>query len=229
MDLNTGKYGSSQSTTVRYIPFTGKYQDESWTFKMTIPYLEITGPQNLINVLNGVAPTGPAAASMPVTRSGLGDVVLTATHHTYSNVQSGFFARLTGKAKLGTASRAKGLGTEENDFAFQSDLYQMSGRVTLFGTLGFKAYGNPTGAAYKLNNGFFGSIGGVNRLTLNADAGATLNLGEKTLETGSHRAEAVIFGSYRIEKNWKVRGYVLRGLTESVPAWGTGAAIGYTF
>src|SRR5271169_2766734 len=74
MDYNTGKYGGTQSTDILYIPVTGKYQGQSWTLKLTVPYLRITGPGNVIDVINGVAPPG-SFTTAPVTRSGLGDVV----------------------------------------------------------------------------------------------------------------------------------------------------------
>lgn len=229
MDFNTGKYGSSQSTDVRYIPFTGKYQDKTWTLKLTVPYLQITGPESLISVLNGVAPTGPTVTNSRITRSGLGDVVLAATRYTCNGGPSGLLASLTGKVKFGTASRAKGLGSGENDFALQSELYRISELLTVFGTFGFKAYGSPVGTAYRLNNGFYGSTGGIYKVDQHTDAGATLNVGQKIAAMGSHRVEAVFFAGHKIEKNWKARGYVLRGFTRSVPDWGMGATVAYMF
>lgn len=227
MDYNTGKFGGAQSTDILYVPVTGKYQDKSWTLKLTVPYLQITGPGNVIKVLNGVGQTGGAISNTPVTRSGMGDMVMAATHNTYYDSASGLMFNLTGKVKFGTASTVKGLGTGKNDYALQSELYHVTESLTSFGTLGYKLYGNTAGAGYKLLNGFFGSLGGSYKFGQETSGGAMLNLGQKITTTGSSHVEAIFFASHKIEKNWKARGYVLKGITKSVPAWGVGASVAY--
>jgi hypothetical protein len=229
MDFNTGRYGGSQSTGIFYVPVTGKYQGDTWTLKLTVPYLQITGPGDVISVLNGVGPTASAANGATVTRSGLGDVIATATHNTYVSRSSEFLVKLTGKVKFGTASRANGLGTGENDYAFQSELYRITGRLTTFGTLGFKVYGSPAGTAYRLNNGFFGSLGSSYKFRKDASGGLMLNLGQKITTAGSPHVEAIFFAGNKLDNDWKVRGYVLKGMTKSVPSWGAGATVAYLF
>lgn len=223
MDRNTGKYGGSQSTDILYVPFTGKYQGGSWTLKMTVPYLQITGPGNVINVINGIATTG--AASTPITRSGLGDVVVAATRNAYNGGSSGFMVNLTGKVKLGTADSAKGLGTGKNDYAFQSELFQVTKSITTFGTLGYRFYGSPVG--YTLNNIFYGSLGASYKYDQETNAGIMFTLSQKTTAKGSTHVETILFASHKLDKNWKTQGYVLKGFTNSVPSWGIGATISY--
>lgn len=229
MDYNTGKYGGTQSTDIMYIPVTAKLQNKSWKLKLTVPYLQITGPGSLISVLNGVDITGVPLTNTPITRSGLGDVVAAATHNAYHDDSSGLSVNLTGKIKFGTASKIKGLGTGENDYALQSELYQVTNNLTVFGTLGYKVYGIPAGVAYKLNNVFFGSLGSSFKFSQVTNSGILLNLGQKTTATGSSHVEAIFFASHKIDKNWKARGYVLKGITRSVPNWGSGATVSYLF
>jgi hypothetical protein len=221
MDYNTGKYGGTQSTSILYVPVTLKYYRNSWTLKLTVPYLQIAGPYN---VINGVGVTGVATANS-TTRSGLGDVVLAATRNVYDNGSTGFFANLTGKLKLGTASSAQGMGTGKADYAFQSDVFQLTGRLTSFGTLGYKVYGRPTG--YTLNNVFYGLLGGSYQFDQETNGGLMLNLAQKSTATGASRIEAIFFASHKLEKNLKAQGYVLKGFTRSVPDWGIGASIGF--
>ena len=225
MDYNTGKYGGTQSTDILYVPVTGKYQGKSWTLKLTVPYLQITGPGSVISLINGMGPTGVAAANTPVTRSGLGDVVVAATHNAYNGGPSGLMINLTGKVKLGTASSTKGLGTGKNDYALQSELYQVTGNLTTFGTLGYKVYGNPVG--YNLNNVFYGSLGGSYKFDQETNGGIMLNLGQKVTARGSSRLEALFFVSHKLDKTWKTQGYVLKGFTNGVPDWGVGATVAY--
>lgn len=217
MDYSTGKYGGTQSTDMVYVPVTGKYQGDSWTLKLTVPYLRITGPSN---VVNGVGQTGTAASNTRSTRSGLGDVIAAASHNVYNGGSSGLFVNLTGKVKFGTASYSKGLGTGENDYMLQSDLYQVNGDFTAFGNIGYRVNGSP--AAYTLNNVVYGLLGGSYKFSQETSGGAMLNLSQKTSVAGSSHAEALFFVSHKIDKDWKVQGYALKGLTNSVPDSGAG-------
>ncbi len=223
MDVNSGKYGRTESTDILYVPVTGRYQGRSWSFKLTIPYLQITGPGN---VINGVGLTG-AAATARTTQSGMGDVVVAASHTTYNDSASGVMVNLTGKIKLGTADSTKGLGTGQNDYAFQADLYRVRHDLTAFGTLGYRLYGSPV--AYTLNNVFYGYFGGSYKFSQASSGGLMFNFSEKVVSTGSSHAEAIVFASHKLGEEWKAQGYVLKGYTNSVPDWGAGANITYIF
>jgi len=223
MDYNTGKYGGTQSTNILYVPVTGKYQNKSWTLKLTVPYLRISGPSN---VINGVGLTS-TTTNASTTRSGLGDVIVGATHSAYSDAATGLLVNLTGKVKLETASSTQGLGTGMNDYMFQSDIYQVTGDLTKFGIIGYKIYGTPAG--YKLNNILYGSLGGSYKFDPDTNGGMMLSLGQKTTTTGSSRMEAIFFVSRKLDKTWKAQGYVLKGFTNSVPDFGAGATIAYQF
>jgi hypothetical protein len=224
MDYNTGKYGGSQSTDILYVPFTGKYQGKEWTLKMTVPYLRITGPSN---VVNGVGQTVTYAGAPRTSRSGLGDVIVAATHNVYNGGAKGVMVNLTGKIKFGTADSTKWLGTGKNDYALESSVFQAFGDLTAFGTLGYKVYGSP--AAYQLRNIFYGSFGGSYKYDQATNAGAMLILGQKVTATGSSREEALLFVNHKLDKNWKMQGYALKGFTNSVPDWGVGASVDYFF
>lgn len=223
MDYNTGKYGGTQSTSILYIPVTAKYQEESWTLKVTVPYLRITGPGNVV-VINGNA----AAGANPVpTRSGMGDVLVAVTHSMYKGGASGFFANLTGKIKLATADAATGLGTGENDYALQADLYQVAGNATTFGSLGYRVYGSPPGL--QLNNALYGSLGVSYGFGPETHGGIMLSAGQHIVATTSSRLEALLFVNHKLSPEWKTQAYVLKGFTNSVPAWGVGATLAYLF
>jgi hypothetical protein len=227
MDYNTGKYGGTQSTNIRYVPVTGKYQGKSWTLKLTVPYLQISGPASVISVINGTGLAGVAGSNAPLTRSGLGDVIAGASHNAYNGGTGGVMVNLTGKIKFGTASSAQGLGTGKNDYALQADMYQVTGSLTNFGTFGYKKYGSPVG--YKLNNVFYGALGASYKFNPETSGGMMLNLGQKTTSTGSFHVEVIAFANHQLDKTWKVQGYVLKGFTNSVPDFGAGVTLAYLF
>lgn len=43
-DYSTGKYGGSQSTDVTYVPFSAQYNSGALTYKLTVPWISVTGP-----------------------------------------------------------------------------------------------------------------------------------------------------------------------------------------
>lgn len=221
VNYNTGKYGGTQSTDILYIPFTGKYRDGPWTVKVTVPYLQISGP---INVINGVGQTTTTTTASS-TRSGMGDVIAAVSNNVYWDASSGLLVNLGGEVKLGTASSAQGLGTGKNDYAVRTGVYQVNKRLTTFGRLGYRVYGQPAG--YTLDNGFFGSLGGSYKFDQDTNGGILLSLGQKITATGSSRVETLFFVDHKIEKTWKVQGYMLKGYTNSVPNWGAGAMVFY--
>lgn len=224
VDHSTGKYGGTQSTDVWYVPVMLKYQNSSWTFKLTVPYLQVTGPGNVIDIMNGPNAAGNFTTA-PVTRSGMGDVIAAATHNAYNGGSSGLLVNLTWKIKFGTASLAQGLGTGANDFAFQSDIYQSSGDFTSFATLGYKMYGSPPG--YTLLDAFYGSLGGSYKFSQDTYSGISFNFGEKIISTGSFHRQAMLFAGHKLDKNWKVQGYLLKGFTNSTPDMGAGVTLAY--
>lgn len=225
-DYSTGKYGSAQATDILYVPVTGKYQGKEWTLKLSVPYLRITGPGNVV-AINGTGVTGVAAATNRPTRSGLGDVVVAATRNLHNGGATGLVVNLTGKVKLATASRSKGLGTGENDYALQSDLFKVMGNQTVFGSLGYRLYGSPSG--YSFNNVFYGTLGISRKLGPDLNGGVMFSAGQKITATSSSRQEALLFVNHKMAKNWKAQGYLLKGFTNSVPDWGGGASLSYLF
>ena len=222
VEYYTGKYASDHSTDILYIPVTGKIKGKEWTLKMTIPYLEITGASN---VVNGLGQTTETVTHSHIVRSGMGDWVLSATRNIFNGGSGSFVVNLTGKVKLATADSSKGLGTGENDYAVESSLFKPSGSFTSFGTLGYKTYGSP--AAYKLNNVFYGSLGGSYRFNPETSGGAMLIAGQKIMANRSNRAEVLLFASHILGKQWKAQGYLLKGFTNSVPNWGGGVLVEY--
>lgn len=47
-DFTTGHYGGNSSTDIWYVPFTARYDKERASFRVIVPYLNITGPGNVL-------------------------------------------------------------------------------------------------------------------------------------------------------------------------------------
>lgn len=217
LDYSTGKYGGTLSTDILYIPFTGRYEADQYTLKLTVPYLQVTGPGNVVRDVGQIGP----ASNTRTKQSGLGDIVVAGTHDVYDGGTNGTLVDVTAKIKFGTADETKGLGTGKNDYALQTDLYKTLGANTVFGTLGYKVMGSPAGVT--LNNVFYASLGAGHQYSQETSAGLILNLQEKASATGSAQQELTAYVSHKLGKTWKAQAYAVKGFSDGSPDWGAGA------
>lgn len=224
LDYSTGKYGDVVSTDILYIPFIGKYEADKYTFKLTVPYLRITGPGN---VVRDVGQIRGSTSTTRTTQSGLGDIVAAGSYNVYEGRANATLVDVTAKIKFGTADENKGLGTGKNDYALQADLYKTLGKNTLFGTLGYKVMGSPAGI--KLNNVFYGSLGVSHKYNQVTSAGLILDLREKASATGYTQQELTAYASHKLGKTWKAQAYAVKGFAKGSPDWGAGAMITAAF
>ena len=224
LDYSSGKYGGTQSTQILYIPLTGKYEVDRWAFKLTVPYVRITGTGGVTRD-TGVY---KASGTTRTTASGLGDVVAGASYNLYaSGVTNALLVDLTGKVKFGTADETKGLGTGKTDYAAQVDIYKTVNQFTVFGTLGYKVLGSPAGT--QLNNVSYGSLGSSYKFTPQTSGGLILDLREKAFATGAPQRELTAFVTHKLDTNWKTQAYLVKGFADGSPDWGGGAMLTRAF
>ena len=224
VDYSSGKYGSQDRTDITSIPVIGKYEVGSWVLKLTVPYVSITGPGN---VSPGIGKFKNTTTTKRSTESGLGDIVAAATYNVYNGSNGGPAVDVTGKVKFGTADDKKGLGTGENDYIGQVDLYQAFGDFTALGTLGYRVYGDTSTAP--LDNVFFGSVGGSYKIAPGTSAGVIYDYRPAITSNGSAISEATAFVNHKISDNWKAQAYLVKGFSSGSPDYGVGALVSYVF
>jgi hypothetical protein len=230
-EYTTGDYGTGADTTIWYFPFTFRYEAKDITLSVTVPYLIVEGPGNVIPAI-GDAPRhmSPGMGAMQVVRpgpvgpvrreSGLGDVVLSGSLRLVAETPARPRVDLTGKIKLATADEAKNLGTGENDYAVQVDLEKGS----FFGYLGYRVYGDPPGI--DLDNAVYGLVGLSQPLAADTRAGVALYAQQAAAAAGvDDQLELGVFLSRRLGKDGRLRPYVVFGLSDGSPDWGVGVTI----
>ncbi len=220
IDYSTGDYGETQDTDIVYIPVTGEYQTDGWIAELTIPYIRITGPGT---VLPDVGRVGTGPARRRTTEGGLGDIVFSLTREMYASRE--YLIDLTGKVKLGTADESRGLGTGENDYSLQVDGYTPIDRATAFGNLGYRVMGDAPGV--ELDNVLFGSLGFSYPVSGRVSSGAILDLRERTSPSGDPRRELTAFATNKLDRDWDLQGYVVRGFSDGSPDWALGLVLVY--
>jgi hypothetical protein len=224
IDYSTGKYGGSTATSMRYIPLITRYDSGPWTFKLTLPYLEVTGPGNVIGGTDPIVVDPNAAAMTRRTASGMGDVVAGAGY-SLINGEAGWYVDLIGKVKFGTADAAKGLGTGKNDYALSTDVFRTIGRVTGIASVGYKIVGSPD--TLPLRNVWSGSVGATGKTAAGDTVGLTWDY-RQSATRGVAPSDITVFLSRPLDRNLKLQLYMTRGLNHGSADLGIGAMVGYT-
>lgn len=222
-DYSSGNYGEPTDTTIIYFPLTGRYETGLWIFGLTVPYLEVEGPRTVVRDIGRIGTQSPSGTSR---ESGLGDIVGSATYNLLAT-PDGRALDLTGKLKLGTGNRDKGLGTGENDIHVQLDGYRTIGQLSPFATLGYKFLGDPPGI--NLKNVFYYSIGASHKLDNERSVGAMWYGQQKTTDAGDPQSELIGYYTQKLIPWWKAQLYGVLGLANGSPDYGVGAMVTRSF
>jgi hypothetical protein len=220
-DYSRGDYGGASKTEIWYFPVMLKYEADPLTLKLTVPYLKITGPSDVVVAAGEPIQLGQDGGRR--SESGMGDVIAAATFSVYENAATGVLIDVTGKFKFATADENKGLGTGENDQAFQGDVTKSFGATSVFGTLGWKRFGDPPGVDFR--NPWFASLGSAYRFTADTSGGIMYDYRQRVTARGAHMSEATAFVSHKLTPLSRAQIYLVKGFSDGSPDWGAGALL----
>jgi hypothetical protein len=222
LHYSTGDYGTGTTTRITTLAGTARYERGPWVYRATVPWLEISGSDA---VIPGVGQARRSAGTR--TESGLGDIVVSATHATYYDRASTLGLDLTAKLKIATADEEKGLGTGEPDLALLVDLYRTFDRITGFGGVGYHILGDSPGLP--LENVWSANLGATYKLNERDSVGASLDGRERPLPGGARQRELTGFWLRQLDRAWKAQAYMLIGLADGSPDWGAGLSLARPF
>ena len=222
-DYTSGNYGTDTRTEITAIPFIGSYETGNWTFKASIPYVRITGSDNVVAGVGAVRQT----ATTVRTDSGMGDLTTSATYSFMLDPKSQFGIDVTGKVKWGTADSDRGLGTGENDFWILVDPYTRIGNVTWFGGIGYGMLGSSD--ALPLKDVVSANAGLSYKLDPQASVGAMLDYRSRSTDTGFAQREVTGFYTRKLGGGYKLQAYATKGFADGSPDWGAGLNVAYSY
>lgn len=228
IEYTTGDYGQSPDTEMIYVPVTLRYETYDYTTWLTVPYLLIDGPGNVIPDLGPIHGGGSGGMSFTsnttTTESGLGDVIAGLSINVYADNQRGELVDLTGKIKFGTADADKSLGTGENDYSLQVDLYKRIRDYTLFGSLGYTMVGDPPGV--NLDDRTYYSLGLAHKFSDQTEGGVILDARSSAFDVNDYdQQELTGYIIRRISSERKIQYYVIYGLEQGSPDAGFGVVL----
>ncbi|HET7662997.1 MAG TPA: transporter [Rhodanobacteraceae bacterium] len=247
VNYSSGKYGTDTTTDIWYVPLSFGYNTGKWRFKVTVPYIRISGNGNVVpgvgrvdnrNPLglghgrgllapgNGGSGTGTTQTGSS-SASGLGDVVAQASYNLFYDKSSRFGMDLGAKVKFGTADENKGLGTGQNDYGLNLDAYKGIGNWTLFGGVGYMTYGSSQ--YIQLDNGANANIGVSYRFSDHNTLGAYYYYRERISDSGYAQKELTAYWNHDINKRVRLQMYALTGFSDGSPDVGGGASLRWSF
>ena len=210
----SGDYGGTQSITETYVPVTVGYRFQWAAIRVTVPYVSVSGPATIIDDTSGEFAPGPGG-----THGGLGDVMLSGTLYDLVHSEAArFHLDLTGTVKFGTAKASEGLGTGENDYAFQLDALKEIGRYGMFATAGYVFRGNP--GRIQLRDVPFGQVGADMLLADGVRSGVSFAYRTSAIVNYDSVKEASVFVAFAGPGGLIVNPSVFKGFGDSSPSWG---------
>ncbi|SFP79954.1 hypothetical protein [Hydrogenimonas thermophila] len=227
-----GKYGTDSSTQVYYVPVVASYQKEMFSASVTIPYIKIdskgsftwtpSGPvpvspskpadiQNLITNFDPFNPSSSTTTSERTVTDGLGDIIVNAAY-TFVPAQ-GLYLKTSLLMKVATADDKKGLGTGENDYSFQADIYKPIGKSFLYVTGGYTVTGDSDKVKY--NDIWYGTVGTGYRFNQQLSFGANYAYRQAMFDSLEDTKTTSIFLSYNAKNGLKYDVSYTYGLSDT--------------
>lgn len=207
-----GDYSSTKPTDVISVPFRISYQRNQWSFNAQLPYLHISGPENVLVIREG-GETVVEASDQDTQRQGFGDLRLSSQYVLPWQPINKARWHLGGGVKVPTADENENLGTGEFDYHLYTGGYYRQGSWIMDGKVGHQWMGDTDDTDY--NNRVFFSLGG--RHLLSRSQSISLHYSHK--DASSDRSEAVesLTASFHQKLNygWKVSFSAGMGLSDS--------------
>ena len=208
-----------------YVPFSLTYNTFPWKYKITVPYVNISGPGNVIGGADGGIVIGTDTDGR-ISEHGIGDSILSTTYSLDDLWGSAPFIDITAKIKLPTADNDKALGTGETDYSLQLDIANTYNKHTPFGTLGYKIVGDPGTINY--DNRIYGTIGINYKLSDIYSTGLLFDYRQAIVDTVEDQKEGVAYLNWKPARHLSVMGYLVSGFSDGSPDSGLGFQFKYS-
>jgi hypothetical protein len=201
---------------------SNQYGAGPWEFKFTVP-TGIPGAKSTVPKIGSISASEVANSS----QFSLADTEAAASYNLYPGSASSPEVNLTGKIRVNMAEESSVFGLKQNDYAAQMDVYQSLDKFTAKGSLGSKVLGSQTGIT--LTPLLYGSFGGVYQFNNQTSTGIDMSLSQNPDTSGIRQQEVSAYVNYKLDKNFKARGYLLKKYSNGNPNNVLGGQVYYGF
>lgn len=223
VEYSTGDYGTDQNTDIIYVPVILNYEKDKLIYNLTVPYISSTGV-GIVTKGMGRYKSIITTSTIRTTESGLGDIIGNIKYNLINDINKSLWRLdLGANIKIGTADKDKNLGTGENDYSVQIDVYKYLNEFTGFITIGENFYGNPSGVS--LDNAFYISVGGNYKFTDLTSGGLVLDYTQKVNNLASEQNNLSIEIYRKLSDIWQGKAYLSKGFSDGSPDSSVGAML----
>jgi hypothetical protein len=222
-EQTSGKYGADITTTMQQVPFILGYTDKNYAWSITVPYVRISGSEDVTFSSTSKSPmfSTTTISSVKTTNSGLGDITLSGTYQLQEETKAKPWLAVTGKIKLGTADETKRLGTGENDYSAALEI----AKKAIHGFVGYKLVGDTS--TINFDNVMFGAVGITFPVNKKWTSLVEYYTEQASLAGIEDIKEINVSFSKSLQDKKKLNMYVIKGLTDSSHDWGAGISLSY--
>lgn len=238
-----GDYDNDVRTEMRYYPLTLKYRHGPWRYALTLAYLDIEGPRNLVAGVRGAINADPLTSQAQAKRSesGIADILAKVSYTQSFASQQPLWGTAQLKLKHPAGDEKKGLSTGETDYSAQYEIMTLHGKWAPFATLGYKRRGDLHYTSFdqrdgisrqittNLQDGFYGSIGFTHLTGKTLSWGGFWDAREAANSENENPQEIILYGQYKAEKHWKLSAYAGAGLNDNSSDLLSGIQLTYEF
>jgi hypothetical protein len=223
---SSGNYGTPRDTSVDLGLSTLSLGVDNFRFTASVPYMHIDGRGLVVFDASGNPIVINRRTALPAdSRTGWGDLSLSASYTIPPAILKDFEVRISGVAKIPTASASRRLSTGEADLGMSVDISRPFGKWAPFVTVGYLSVGQPVG--YTLYD------------TTSVSAGTSLELTDHLVAIASYDYDSAdgplmpaaqsLFGSLSWVRDDRITltGYGTIGLSDGSPDMGIGFLISY--
>lgn len=237
----SGDYGDCVDTRMWYAPVTIKHRDKDWMLQLTLSWLKLEGPGNVVGGVREPLTSGENVGA--VSEQGLGDALLKGSYTLHADYKNQRLLDLLFKWKIPVADESKGLGTGQDDFSLQLDLAQRWQAYTGFASIGYKQRGDgtvereynlPEGRRLlteqlSLNDGWYYSLGASWHYHRHKQLGVVWDYTESANSDNAAIQEMMLFAQWRYDSHWSLMTYIGRGFTRNSSDGTIGVQSSYRF
>ncbi len=214
---STGKYGGSERTDIMFVPFTAGATYDSWTLRLTVPWISVEGGAGGVDPADGSVILGEG--------DGLGDIALVGVYTIFPARDWAPFVDIGGRIKFPTADENRGLGTGKFDYEINVEVSKVLGKLTPFAQVGYRFVGEPD--TYSLDDAVLASLGSLYRIHPRSNAGVFLYFQQSSSVSADDQLDLMPYVDWRLTPHWSASAYATVGLLPGSPDFGIGIQLTY--
>lgn len=219
VDYSSGTYGGSETTEVVSVPFAVRLTVDDWTFRVSAPYLHVTGPADISEGESDGGSSGTVVRDGA--EQGIGDTTVSVERAFRRIGGSNAYVELGARARLPSGDQEKGLGVGVVDYGVNAELGVSSRAGAIYVSGGYRFLGETDNGADR-QDGAQAAIGGWVPVGNRARIGAYGSWRQASIDGNDDPSTAGGYISYRMSERLRVTVTASGGLSDASPDYMTG-------